>query len=96
LDHLLPRLDHAVEASVEYAHSATPHLFARRVLPERWKLPADFFTYQFINLDERTQLLLTDVKVSGQARSEGAPTRAEVISSTSIVCRARNVQASDG
>ncbi|AXQ28158.1 hypothetical protein D0B54_05480 [Solimonas sp. K1W22B-7] len=60
----------------EYARSASPHVLIDRVLPERWKLPADFFTYQIINLDESTQLLLTDVRALGKTGFKGVHVRA--------------------
>ena len=47
--------------TVEYARCMTPQSLTRRALPESWKLPADFFTYQIVQLDDRHQLLLTDV-----------------------------------
>ncbi len=51
--------------TVEYARCMTPQSLTRRALPESWKLPADFFTYQIVQLDDRHQLLLTDVRASG-------------------------------
>lgn len=51
--------------TVEYARCASPQALTSKPLPERYKLPADFFTYQIVNLDERTQLLLTDVRAAG-------------------------------
>ena len=51
--------------TVEYARSASPQSLRRTPLPARFKLPLDFFTYQIVNLDERTQLLLTDVRAAG-------------------------------
>ncbi|MBF6215455.1 hypothetical protein IU433_30345 [Nocardia puris] len=51
--------------TVEYARSISPQAFSQRPLPERYKLPADFFTYQIIDLDERNQLLLTEVRAAG-------------------------------
>nr|WP_246372326.1 DUF6670 family protein [Gordonia humi] len=50
----------------EYAHAMTPQALCARPLPARFKLPADFFTYQVIELDERTQLLLTCVSARGR------------------------------
>mgnify|MGYP007122138577 CR=1 FL=1 len=46
----------------EYARIRTPQALTRRPVPARFKLPLDFFTYQIINLDEHTQVLLTDVR----------------------------------
>lgn len=59
----------------EYARCASPHALVNRVLPEAWKLPADFFTYQIINLDDSTQLLLTDVRSLGQTAFKGMHVR---------------------
>ncbi len=35
----------------EYARCVSPHGWFKRELPEQWKLPGDFFSYQIINLD---------------------------------------------
>lgn len=51
--------------TVEYARSVSPQALSRTPVPPRWKLPVDFFTYHVIDLDERTQLLLTDVRAAG-------------------------------
>lgn len=51
--------------TVEYARCLTPQSLRRSPLPASFKLPFDFFTYQIINLDAETQLLLTDVRVQG-------------------------------
>ncbi|MGL6234215.1 MAG: DUF6670 family protein [Segniliparus sp.] len=51
--------------TVEYAKCASPQALSRKPLPPSLKLPVDFFTYQIVNLDERTQLLLTDVRADG-------------------------------
>ncbi|MBD8505173.1 hypothetical protein HT102_01540 [Hoyosella sp. G463] len=51
--------------TVEYARCMSPQALTARPLPEAAKLPVDFFTYQIVNLDERTQLLLTDVQAAG-------------------------------
>lgn len=50
----------------EYARIRTPQALTRRPVPARFKLPLDFFTYQIINLDEHTQVLLTDVRARGR------------------------------
>lgn len=55
----------------EYARTVTPHSLYRRRVPDSWKLPVDFFTYQIINLDEDVQLLLTDVHTSGRSTFTG-------------------------
>lgn len=61
--------------TVEYARCASPQALTAKPLPERWKLPADFFTYQVVNLDERTQLLLTDVRAAGATAAKMAHLR---------------------
>lgn len=58
--------------TVEYARCVTPQALFRRPVSPRWKLPVDFFTHHVINLDERTQLLLTDVRAAGAYSFEGA------------------------
>lgn len=44
-------------------------------MPARLKLPLDFFTYQIINLDEHTQVLLTDVRARGRTACKLAHVR---------------------
>lgn len=39
---------------------------ARRPMPASRKLPIDFFTYQIVNIDSATQILLTDVRARGR------------------------------
>ncbi|WP_228798560.1 DUF6670 family protein [Nocardia cyriacigeorgica] len=51
--------------TVEYARCLSPQALTARPVPESLKVPVDFFTYQIINLDQRTQLLLTDVRAAG-------------------------------
>lgn len=51
--------------TVEYARFMSPQSLSAKPLPEPLKLPIDFFTYQIINIDDRTQLLLTDVRAAG-------------------------------
>lgn len=50
----------------EYARAAGAHGVLKKLLPEAYKLPLDFFTYQIINLNETTQLLLTKADILGQ------------------------------
>lgn len=50
----------------EYARAVGPHGIVKQLLPQAYKLPLDFFTYQIINLDENTQLLLTKADIAGQ------------------------------
>lgn len=45
----------------EWGSGITPHNVLPRPLPARWKIPIDFFTYQVIDLDADTQLLLVGV-----------------------------------
>jgi hypothetical protein len=60
----------------EYARCFSPYALTQRILPQPWKLPADFFTYQIINLDETTQLLLTEVRSLGRVAFKGVHVRA--------------------
>lgn len=53
-------------ATFEYARIRTPQGFLRRPMPAALKLPLDFFTYQIIDIDARTQILLTDVRARGR------------------------------
>ncbi len=50
----------------EYARATGAHGVVSKLLPESYKLPLDFFTYQIINLNETTQLLLTKADILGQ------------------------------
>lgn len=59
----------------EYARSITPQMLVEKPLPAAWKLPADFFTYQIINLDDDVQLLLTEVRAQGQTAFKGMHVR---------------------
>ena len=52
-------------ATFEYARARGQQSLTRRALPPALKLPLDFFTYQVIQLDDVTQLLLTDVSARG-------------------------------
>lgn len=51
----------------EYARIRTHQGLLRRPMPAALKLPLDFFTYQIIDIDDRTQILLTDVRARGRA-----------------------------
>ncbi|MEZ0054005.1 hypothetical protein ABIA30_005044 [Mycobacterium sp. MAA66] len=53
-------------ATFEYARIRTLQGLLRRPMPARLKLPLDFFTYQIINIDEQTQVLLTEVRARGR------------------------------
>lgn len=48
----------------EYAACISPYLLRDKPLPASLKVPLDFFTYQIINLDEQTQLLLNDTRLN--------------------------------
>jgi len=50
----------------EYARATGAHMVAKKLIPEAYKLPLDFFTYQIINLSETTQLLLTKADILGK------------------------------
>ncbi len=50
----------------EYARAMGHQAAVSKALPSALKLPVDLFTYQVIELDERTQLLLTDVQARGR------------------------------
>lgn len=47
----------------EYARGISVQLPLNRIIPPKFKLPMDFFSYQTIKLDEDTQLLLVHVRV---------------------------------
>ena len=47
----------------EYAKCISPYLLRDRPLSPKFKVPLDFFTYQIINLDDQTQLLLNDTRI---------------------------------
>lgn len=49
----------------EYAASPSPYLIQDKRLNDALKIPLDFFTYQIINLDDRTQILLNDTRING-------------------------------
>ena len=49
----------------EYAYATTHQALRSRAVPPALKLPADFFTYPVVDLDERTQILLTCVSARG-------------------------------
>ena len=57
--------DIAGACTFEHAACISPYLLSDRKLPERFKLPLDFFTYQIINFPDGVQLLLNKTMVSG-------------------------------
>lgn len=59
----------------EHAASSGLHTLWNKPIPPAFKLPLDFFTYQIINLDEMTQLLLTDVSSCGHRAFRGVHIR---------------------
>lgn len=48
----------------EYAACVSPYILRDKPIPSALKVPLDFFTYQIINLDENTQLLLNDTRLN--------------------------------
>ena len=48
----------------EHAACVSPYLLRDKPIPSHLKVPLDFFTYQIINLDENTQLLLNDTRLN--------------------------------
>lgn len=48
----------------EHAACVSPYLLRDKPIPTALKTPVDFFTYQIINLDKNTQLLLNDTRLS--------------------------------
>ncbi|KXP12396.1 hypothetical protein AXK57_19050 [Tsukamurella pulmonis] len=50
----------------EYARIRSHQALSRRPVPGPLKLPIDFFTYQIIDIDPQTQILLTDVRARGR------------------------------
>lgn len=50
----------------EYARIRSHQALTRRPIPGPLKLPIDFFTYQIIDIDPTTQILLTDVRARGR------------------------------
>ena len=65
---------HAIDTlgTFEYARAVSPQSLRARPLPEAWKLPADFFTYQILNIDAETQVLFTEVRAAGQVATRTA------------------------
>lgn len=50
----------------EYARATGLHALSARKIPVEHKIPLDFFTYQIINLNENTQILLTKADILQQ------------------------------
>jgi len=48
----------------EHAACISPYLLRDRPIATPFKIPLDFFTYQIINLDDQTQLLLNDTRLN--------------------------------
>lgn len=48
----------------EYAACISPYLLRDKPIAPHFKVPLDFFTYQIINLDDHTQLLLNDTRLN--------------------------------
>lgn len=78
--------------TVEYGRCITPQALTARPLPGSLKLPVTFFTYQIVNLDETTQLLMTKVTGAGATLCElaylrtlgGGPDGARVFAKTAL------------
>lgn len=51
----------------EYCRAMAPQNLFASPLPPRLKLPSDYFTYQILQLDDVTQVLLTEVQARGQS-----------------------------
>ncbi|WP_320670869.1 DUF6670 family protein [Patulibacter defluvii] len=65
----------AVAGLCTYEHAASfgLHSVRRRApIPPRWKLPLTLFTYQIVNLDPTTQLLLVDTRTIAGTLRRGA------------------------
>jgi hypothetical protein len=58
--------------SFEHARAVSPSLAVNRPLPERLKLPWDFFTYHVLALDDDTLLMLACVQFAGRPMLTGA------------------------
>ena len=50
----------------EYARSVGLHSVYDSIVPTQHKIPLDFFTYQIINIDSYTQILLTKADILGE------------------------------
>ena len=59
----------------EYARSTGMHSVYSKLLPEHYKIPLDFFTYQIINVNKNTQILLTKADILGKAATYTAHIR---------------------
>ena len=53
----------------EFARAATPHLLIEQPLSLIDKIPVNFMTYQIMNLDDQTQLILHKVDLAGKPMS---------------------------
>lgn len=58
--------------SLEHFRATTPAVLGGLDLPKRLRLPADFFTYQVMQLAPETMLCLADTAVSGRKLMTGA------------------------
>jgi hypothetical protein len=56
----------------EYARGAGPHSVVDRRIPPRLKFPVDYFTYQVLNIDDRSQVLLTEAGLRKALAIRGA------------------------
>ncbi|TCM67271.1 hypothetical protein EC844_10940 [Acinetobacter calcoaceticus] len=55
------RFDNQGLCTYEYARAVGLHSVVKMPIEDQYKIPLDFFTYQIINLDDNTQILLTKV-----------------------------------
>lgn len=71
------RQDIAGACTFEHAACVSPYLLRDRPLPDRFKLPLDFFTYHIINFPDGVQLLMTQAMVLGRPLITAAYLRAQ-------------------
>ncbi len=73
--------------TVEYGRCLSPQSLSRRPMPPRLRLPVDFFTYQIIDLDAATQLLLTEVRLTGATLTRTVHVRSTTAGRADIIDR---------
>lgn len=56
----------------EYFTMAGPYGFINKPLPEKFKLPMDFFSYQIVHIDADTQMMFAKVGVAGKTVMQAA------------------------
>lgn len=57
------RIEHSGLCSYEYARAVGLHSLIQTPIQDSYKIPIDFFTHQIINLNENTQILLTQANL---------------------------------